>query len=372
VPAANVFWCAAAVAAYVYAGYPLVLVAMRPFLGRPVRKAPFLPSVSLLITAYNEAAVIEQKVRNSLDLDYPADRLEIVVASDGSSDQTADLVRPFADGERLRLIAFPKNRGKIAAMNDAVRELKGEIVVFSDASSMLQPGSIRALAANFFDPAVGAVSGVYQLAGTGNTSIGGSEQLYWKYETFLKTQEAAMDSLLGGHGHLHAIRRPLYPFPPLDTINDDYVISVSVVASGYRAVYEPEAIGYEEAAEMAGFQRRVRIMAGNVQQLREIPRLLKPPRILPLFFFISHKVGRLAVPFCMLAMLLSNLLLLSSPLYRVTAALQGTFYLLSALGAKWRLKPKVLRVPWYFSMINAATFFGIYFALRGRRRLVWK
>jgi len=372
VTAASAFWIAAAFAFYVYAGYPLILIALRAFLDRPVRKAPHLPSVSLLITAYNEESVIVRKIENSFELDYPDHLLEVVVASDGSTDRTADLVRPFEQTGRVRLLAYPRNRGKITAMNDAVRNLKGEIVVFSDASSMLLPGSVRALTANFSDPEVGAVSGVYRLAGAAGTAIGGSEQLYWKYETFLKTQEAAMDSLLGGHGHLHAIRRQLYPFPPSDTINDDYVISVSVIAAGYRAVYEPGAVGFEEASEMEGFQRRVRIMTGNVQQLRELPRLLSPPRLLPLFFFLSHKAGRLAVPFCMVVMAIANLLLLSRSFYGFTAAAQAGFYVLSILGAKYRLQPKILRVPYYFTMINAAAFAGMYFALRGRSRLAWK
>jgi len=202
--------------------------------------------------------------------------------------------------------------------------------------------------------------------------MGGSEALYWKYETFLKMQEAALDSILGGHGHLHAIRKELYPFPPAGTINDDYVISVRIVGRGYRAAYEPKAIGYEEAAEMAGFGRRVRIMTGNVQQLREIPRLLWPPRVLPLFFFLSHKAGRLIVPLAMIAMLAANTFLLEAPFYRVLFALQLGFYVLAILGARYALKPKILRLPYYFGMINAATFLGIYHVLSGRRRIAWK
>jgi len=365
-----VFWCATALVAYVYLGYPLVLLLLRLLIHRPVDKQFHEPFVSLLVPAYNECRVIREKIRNSLQLEYPPDRLEVVVVSDGSSDGTAEAAQELADGQRVRVLAFPKNRGKILAMNDAVPQLKGEIVVFSDASAMLMPDSLRELVANFHDARVGAVSGVYQLKKTEHSSTGGSEQLYWKYETFLKKQEAALDSTLGGHGHLHAIRKALYPFPPPGTINDDYVISVRILSQGYRSVYEPNAIGWEEAVEMAGFGRRVRIMAGNVQQLREIPSLIRRP--LPLFFFLSHKLGRLLVPFAMITALAASAFLLNDPVYRWLFALQAAFYVLAIAGSLMALKPKILRLPYYFSMINLATFLGVYHALRGGRRMAWK
>ncbi len=241
----------------------------------------------------------------------------------------------------------------MATLNASVPELRGEIVVFSDAAAMLDPSSVRRLVENFADPAVGAVSGLYKVVKTGQVNIGTSEDFYWKYETFLKVQESQLGSTLGGHGHLHAIRKALYPYPPPGTINDDYVIPVSVLAKGYRAVYEPSAIVYEEAHEMAGFGRRVRIMAGNIQQLREIKGLLNPLLPLTLFFFLSHKAGRLVVPFAMLAALAANLLLLSSPIYLAIFCAQLVFYLLAALGGVWRLRPKTLMLPFYFCMINA-------------------
>jgi poly-beta-1,6-N-acetyl-D-glucosamine synthase len=365
-----IFWCATSLVAYVYLGYPIVLLLLRPLFHRPVKKQFCEPFVSLLIPAYNEIRVIREKIRNSLQLDYPADRLEVVVVSDGSTDGTAEAAQTLADGTRVRVLAFPKNRGKILAMNDAVPQLKGEIILFSDASAMLMPDSVRELVANFHDACVGAVSGIYQVKKTDDTPIGNSEQLYWKYETFLKTQEAALDSILGGHGHLHAIRKDLYSYPPPGTINDDYVISVRVLSQGYRAVYEPKAVGWEEASEMAGFGRRVRIMAGNVQQLREIPRLFRRP--LPLFFFLSHKLGRLLVPFAMIAGLAATAFLLDEPFYRWLFVLQVSFYALAVAGALFPLKPKILRISHYFCMINLAALVGVYHALRGGRGMAWK
>jgi cellulose synthase/poly-beta-1,6-N-acetylglucosamine synthase-like glycosyltransferase len=367
-----VFWAGAAVPVYAYFGYPLLLAALRLVMRRGVRKAPHEPSVSLLIPAYNEAAVIARKIRNSLALDYPEDRIEIVVASDGSRDDTAGIAAQLADGSRVRVLAYPVNRGKMATLNESVRQLHGEIVVFSDASAVLLPDAVRKLLMNFADPKVGAVSGRFTVAKADEADIGHSEDAYWKYETWLKVQESQLSSTLGGHGHLHAIRRELYPYPPPGTINDDYVIPLSVLTRGYRSVYEPAAIIREEAHEMTGFGRRVRIMAGNLQQLRYIGGLLRPLRPLPLFFFLSHKVMRLLVPFAMLAALVANLFLLRQPVYLALFVAQAAFYALAILGGAWQLRPRTLLLPFYFCMISVATFFGLYHALTGRRRMAWK
>jgi poly-beta-1,6-N-acetyl-D-glucosamine synthase len=361
-----IYWIAVAMPLYAYIGYPLVLLGLGLILGRPVRKAPIQPYISLLIPAHNEARVIERKIRNSLALHYPADRLEIVIVSDGSTDETEAIARRFENG-CLRVFAFAKNRGKMAVLNATIPELRGEIVVFSDASALLAPDSVRRLVENFADPSIGAVSGLYQVLRPAEVNIGASESFYWKYETFLKTRESQLASTLGGHGQLHAIRKELYPFPPSETINDDYVIPLSVVSRGFRAVYEPTAQVYEEAREMTGFARRIRIMTGNLQQLRNIP--LQP---MPLFFFLSHKVLRLLAPFAMLAALTANLLLLASPVYRALLYAQLAFYTLAACGLSGRLRPRALSLPFYFCMVNFAAFFGVYHALTRRKGMAWK
>jgi cellulose synthase/poly-beta-1,6-N-acetylglucosamine synthase-like glycosyltransferase len=376
VPSEYVFWLAAAVPVYAYVGYPLVLAMLSAVIRRPVRRAsvpdPDAPMVSLLIPAYREAAVIEEKIRNSLALDYPADRIEIVVACDGSPDETPALARRMADGDRVRVLDYPINRGKIDVLNASVPELRGEIVVFSDAAALLFPDAVSRLVSNFADPSVGAASGKYTVVKADDVSIGRSEDFYWRYETFLKVLESRISSTLGAHGHLHAIRKALYPFPPPGTINDDYIIPASVIARGYRAVYDPTAIVYEAAQEMTGFGRRVRIMAGNVQQLREIKPLLWPPRILPLYFFLSHKAVRLAVPFAMAAALVANFMLARTAPYNALVLLQVAFYLLAIMGAVWKLRPRLLALPYYFTMINVAVFFGLYHAVTSRRRMSWE
>jgi cellulose synthase/poly-beta-1,6-N-acetylglucosamine synthase-like glycosyltransferase len=367
-----IFWIAVLVPFYAYIGYPLVLLLLRLVIRREVNKGPIQPFISLLIPAYNEDDVIARKIENSLALNYPADRLEIVVASDGSKDRTAETAQKLADGNRVRVLAFTQNRGKIATLNASIPELRGEIIVFSDASAMLPADSVRRLIENFADPAVGAVSGLYKIVKADEVDVGKSEDLYWRYETFLKIQESRLASILGGHGQMHAIRKELYPYPPPGTINDDYIIPVSVLAKGYRAVYEPAAVVYEEAHEMTGFGRRIRIMAGNIQQLREIKGLLSPIRPMPLFFFLSHKVIRLLVPFAMLVAIIANVFLLASRLYFGIFCAQVVFYLLAALGTVLPLRPKILMLPFYFTMINAAAFLGFYHALTHRRSMAWK
>jgi cellulose synthase/poly-beta-1,6-N-acetylglucosamine synthase-like glycosyltransferase len=368
-PAEVIFWMAVAIPVYAFAGYPLVLMALGLAIRREVKKAPIRPLVSLLIPAYNEARVMARKIENSLALDYAADCIEIVVVSDGSSDETVTIARSTGG---VRVIALPKNRGKVAALNAAVPQLRGEIIVFSDASAMLAADAVRRLVENFADPAVGAACGRYRVVKSNEVNIGASEDVYWRYEAFLKIHESRLASTLGAHGHLHAIRKELYPFPPAETINDDYVIPLAALARGFRAVHEPTAVVFEEAREMTGFQRRIRIVAGNLQQLRHLGQFLKPFQPLPLLFFLSHKVVRLVVPFAMLAALTANLFLLGLPAYRVLLCVQVLFYGLAVVGLTGRLRPRALRLPFYFCMVNSAAFFGLYHAITRRRGMAWK
>ena len=366
--AAWIFWASCLYTVYLYAGFPLLLAIGSRFFARPIRKDPIEPFVSLLIPAYNEEAVILDKLEACRRLDYPADRLEIVVASDGSTDRTVELTRPYADGERVKLLAFERNRGKLAVLNEVVPQLKGEIVVFSDAASMPSPNAVRELASCFADPEVGAVSGLYRLEEADSHALGRQAGFYWRYETWIKTQEARIGSILGAHGALYAIRRDLYPQLEPTIINDDFVIPMRIVRAGYRAAYEPAAEAVERARDMGGFGRRVRIHTGNVEQLGEVPGFLWPPRRwLTLFFLLSHKAGRPLGPVAMIAALAANLLLLDQPLYQLLFAGQLGFYGLAALGALGWLPLKALRLPYYFTMINIAALVGLARFLTGRR-----
>ena len=365
------FWISVAFPLYVYLGFPLLLWLLAALVRRAPRKQPIEPSVSLLIAAYNEAAVIADKIRNSLALDYPAEKLEVVVASDGSEDATAEIVRSFeaGSGGRVRLLNYPQNRGKMAVLNDAIRELRGNIVAFSDATSMLAADSLRTLVQSFSDPSVGAASGVYRLLKKDQAQLGAQEDVYWKYETFLKVQEARLGAFTGAHGSLFAIRRALYPFPSANTINDDFTIPMRILERGHRVAYEPAAVAFEEAHEMEGFSRRVRITAGNIEQLREIKSLLWPPRPFVLFCLLSHKTGRLLVPVFMLIALATNFALRGQFPYDGLLIAQALFYSLAVLGGTVDLKPKILRLPYYFCVVNAPLFGWIYQALRHGRAI---
>lgn len=364
------FWISAAFVVYVYFGYPALLWLLRSFVPAPPPKQPIEPTVTLLVAAHNESDVIAAKLRNALALDYPAAKLTIVVASDGSRDNTAEIVRSIAATEgagRVRLAEFNENRGKVATLNDVLSKLTTDIVVFSDASSLLSRDSLLRLAQHFTDPKVGAVSGVYRVLKKDQAKLGAQEDFYWKYETFLKVQEAQLGAFTGAHGSLYAIRRELYPFPAADTINDDFIIPMRIRQRGYRVDYEPAAVAYEEAQEMEGFSRRVRITAGNIDQLREIKAMLWPPQLMSLFCLLSHKAARLLVPIAMLLVLVLNFALWKDSPYRWLLAGQVAFYGLAGLGAFVALWPKFLRLPYYFCMINFAFFAWIYFALRMRR-----
>lgn len=366
------FWICAVGVFYAYVGYPLVLFIFSLFIKKPVRKSPIEPFVSLIIPAYNEGRVIEAKLRNIAALDYPRGKLEVIVASDGSRDDTAELARAFSSEVPVRVLAFSQNRGKMSVLNDAVRESTGEILVFSDAAAMLQPDSVRHLVANFADSNVGAAGGTYQVRRASEAQLGTQEGLYWKYETSLKVWESNLSSTIGGHGQILAVRKQLYPFPPPETINDDYVIPVRVLAGGHRVVYDTRAAAFEEASEMIGLQRRVRIMAGNIQQVKEIKSLLWPLQSLPVFFFFSHKVLRLLVPPLLIFLAISNSFLLRNEFYRVTEYCQAVFYALAVVGWRWNLRPAVLRLPYYFCFVNAAYLWSAIQFPGGIKKVKWE
>jgi len=367
-----VFWLSVFVVIYTYAGYPIVLLCLRLFIHRPVHKNSIEPYVSLVVPVYNESGVIEAKIRNVTSLEYPINKLELLIASDGSSDETVEIAQSLADGNRIRVMAFSQNRGKISVLNDAVREAKGEIIVFSDAPALLRSDALRQLVPNFGDPEVGAVSGIYWVQEPSAARLGRQEDIYWKYEAFLKTQESNLASIVGGHGQILAIRKQLYPYPGPETINDDYVIPMRVLASGHRVVYEPSAVAFERAQEMVGFWRRVRVMAGNMQQIGEIKRLFWPLQMLPLFFFLCHKVLRVFVPFFLVFLAVSNLLLLRGRFFQLTGYFQLIFYGIALLGSGWRWRPKALKMPYYFCFVNFAYLWGACRWLTGKRRVRWK
>lgn len=385
----RVFWLSIASVFYTYAGYPALLALLARLRGRRPIHEPITPSVTLLITAYNEEEVITQKIENSLALDYPRDRLQLLVAADGSDDRTPDIVRAYAVNG-VELSYSPPRRGKMAAINRAMAQARGEIVVFSDANNLYGAHVLRDLVGHFADPTVGAVSGAKVIL-QGDGALGDSEGLYGRYEAFIKRQETRLGSCTGAIGECMALRRELFEAPPDQIINDDFYMAMRIVQRGYRVVFEPRARSYERISmsERDEVARRARIIAGRYQAIALAPRLLPLRRPLVVWQVVSHKFLRPLVPFAMLLALLANLgaiarpghanrgalLRLAPPFGWLMLALQalfyGTAYVGGRVGRGTRLG-KLLYLPTFLVNSNAAAVIGLYRFLTRRQTTNWQ
>jgi cellulose synthase/poly-beta-1,6-N-acetylglucosamine synthase-like glycosyltransferase len=367
------------VVGFVYVGYPVVIWAASRVFGREPRRPDVddrdLPTVSLLVAAYNEEAEIARRIDNALEMDYPADKLEIVVASDGSTDRTNEIVRRY---ERfgVRLLAFPARRGKATVLNDAIPAVHGEIVMLSDANTFTHADAAHRLAPWFADKNVGVVCGRLVLVdpATGRNV----DSVYWKYETFLKKCEGRLGALLGSNGGIYAIRKPLFEGIPGNTIVDDFVIPLLArQRSGCRIVYDAEAIAIEEtpARLTSEFHRRARIGAGGFQSIGLLAGLLNPAHGWVSFTFACHKILRWLCPFAMITALVANMFLVGDLFYRYLLVAQIGFYLASLGAGRLPTRPRVLRYPrlaTMFTMMNAALLVGFFRWLRGDQSAAWK
>jgi cellulose synthase/poly-beta-1,6-N-acetylglucosamine synthase-like glycosyltransferase len=371
-----IFWLCAGLVAYVYVGYPLLLKLVHLLAGRtPVHEPTLEPPLTLVISAFNEEASIREKLDNTLQLDYPAQRLQVLVVSDASDDRTDDIVREYAD-RGVTLLRMPERGGKTVGLNAALREASGEVVVFSDANAMYRRDALRRLAAPFADPAVGAVVGESTYHDS-ETASEASESLYWKYETAIKRLESETGSVVGGDGAIYAIRRSLYVPMRADALSD-FVNPLQIVKSGHRCLYEPAAQSVEKAAEGFDreFRRKVRIVNRAWRAMLSMPELLNPFRY---GFFavklISHKLLRWLAPLFLLLLLVSSLALAGrAPLYAWALAAQLAFYGLALAGHTLRQRermPRLLSVPYYFSMVNIASARGILEAFKGETYTTW-
>jgi cellulose synthase/poly-beta-1,6-N-acetylglucosamine synthase-like glycosyltransferase len=371
---AVVFWLAATLLAYVYIGYPVVLMAVAQLFPRRITAVPIEPTVCLFITANDEEAVIEAKLRNALELDYPRDRLDIVVASDGSVDRTNAIVERFA-GEGVRLIALSPRRGKIAAINSGMSAVTTEIVVFSDANTFLEPGALRALVRNFADPRVGGVSGDVRLEGE-RAAFGRSEDLYYRYERALQHAESLVGSMVGADGALYAIRRRLLVPAAEDTILDDMAIPMAVVRAGQRVVFEPSALAHERGSDSAReeFARKSRVIAGAVQFLARHDSAVPVRNPQVVLTLLSHKILRWLTPlFAMCAFLSSILLADAARGYAVAALAQSVLLTVGLAGCVPALRrTAVVSVAHYFCLVQAAAAVGFVRGVTGTQSVRWR
>ncbi len=359
---------------YVFAGYPLVVFLLAAARRKGVRQGDFLPFVSVVIAAYNEEKCLEETIKNKLSLDYPKEKLEIVLVSDGSTDQTDSIMRRYA-GERLSWLRQEERCGKTAAINRAVAHAKGDIIVFSDANSLYSPDAIRKLARNFHDEAVGYVTGRMVYANADGHVIGKGCSTYMRYESFLWGNETKIGSIVGADGGMDAVRKSLFrPMEP-DQL-PDFVLPLLVVEQGSRVVYEPEALLYEPTLESGGdeYRMRVRVCLRALWALLDMRRLLTF-RMHRLFAWQlwSHKVLRYLCPLFLLGAYLGNLLLLRQGfMYRILFSLQNAAYLAVVLSVlSHRKLPGLLYVVNYFVLINAAAFHAFVQFLGGQKKVLW-
>ncbi len=368
-----VFWLAILLIFYAYFGYPMLLAALGRIVYRPVAMTgtSYEPEVTLIIPVHNEERVIDAKLNNLDSLDYPRDRLTILIVSDGSTDQTRQRVLDYRGGLQIRFLELPQRQGKAAALNLGLQNTISEIVVFTDASIMLEPDALRRIAQPFQDATIGCVSGEDHIPG------GGGEGLYGRYELFLRNLESRVSSIAGASGSFYAMRTRLcQPFLP--GMAPDFLSVLVAVGSGARAVTEQRAFGTMASTKSTRgeFTRKVRTLIRGMTALWHARGLLNPFRS-GLFALVlwSHKLARWFVPFCLLAVLSANLWLLAEPFYLITAAAQAAFYALALLAlADLRIARDSLfgKVPMYFTVVNGAILVAWIRFVAGTRLEIWE
>lgn len=383
-----VFWLCVAVVVYVYAGYP-ILITLMARLRKPLSfSSNYYPTVTLIFAANNEQKVIAKKLENTLALDYPREKLQILVADDASIDQTAEIIKSFQDQE-IDLVSFQQRRGKLAALNDAIGSARGDIILFSDADNFFPPDALKEAVKYFQDPSVGAVSGGRNVIG--ESSLGNAEGLYWQYEEFIKRQESRLGSCVGVAGDLLAIRRSLFVPPPLGIINDDFYMALGVLKMGYRVVYAPEARSYHPVAgtEQDEIERRSRMVAGRYQVIFSAWHMLPWKNPVAVWQIVSHKYLRPLIPFAMIAAFLSNLfslfgisaldglswVVLAPPFGRIFLMLQVLFYGVALVGIRVKsrgLLGKLIYLPTFLVNSNLAALGGLYRYMSSKQTVVWK
>ncbi len=379
------FWIFLIILIYTYAGYPLLLFAITRIrkIFRPATKnhTPFYePNVCLFVTAYNERDFIRQKVGNSLQLDYPREKVQYLWITDGSNDGTPDLLKEYPHNE---VYHQPERRGKMHAMNRGMTFVNAPVVIFSDTNTILNKDAIRQIIACFSDPKTGCVAGEKRIVEhSADVAAAAGEGLYWRFESWIKQMDAEINSAVGAVGELFAIRRELFEEVEPDTILDDFIISLRIAQKGYKIAYTPNAYAEESASLNVEeeLKRKIRIAAGGIQSLSRLKHLLNPFRygILSWQFF-SHKVLRWTLaPVSLFLLLPVNLFIVlkgGEAFFSFFLYLQLFSYLLAFIG--WKLENRMLRmkllfIPFYFVFIHYASILGIFRYIRGKQSVKWE
>ena len=374
------FWVCLGLVAYIYVGYFAGVRLLASILNRSVNKADIEPSITVVISAFNEEREIESTVVNKLSQDYPSDRLEVIVVSDGSTDRTDEIVRSLVDRSEGRLKFFRQEprQGKTQALNMAVGHTSAEIVVFADANSIYAPGAIRSLARNFADSSVGYVTGQMAYANSGESSVGAGSGSYMSYENELRKWETRLGSIVGVDGGIDAIRRTLYVPMRTDQL-PDFVLPLSVIEQGSRVVYESNAVVYESSLSdaVSEFRMRVRVSLRAMWALYDKRVLLNPFRY-PLFAWqlMSHKILRYGAFLPLTGLLLFNILAVGQDaFYTWFLIVQVVAYAAAMVGHFLRRSSGIaakLLAPYYFVILNAACVLAFWKFLTGQKIVLWK
>ena len=371
------FWICVAAILYTYLGYPVAVWLLGRVRNTKIQKANISPRVSVVIACHNEQANIAARIKNLNECDYPRDLVEIIIVSDGSSDQTADVAQSLSS-DRIHVIAYTEQKGKASALNIGVGVATGEVIVFADARQSFETAAIKELVANFADQSVGAVSGELLLDG-GAGSVGEGVGLYWKYEKWIRKCESRAGSMIGATGAIYAIRRELWCPLPESTILDDVYTPMRIALGGRRVIFEEKARARDKSVESPGreFARKVRTLTGNYQLCQLMPRLLIPGSVLLLQFY-SHKLMRLVAPILFLVLLAANVFLVTNHprgpglIYETALATQSLFYvgvLAGALLLRRNHKVRLLNFAYVFSLMNAAALVGLVYFVVGKRNI---
>lgn len=369
----KLFWFVLIIVMYIYAGYPSLLKVLSYRKKQCKETREYMPTVTIIIAAHNEEQVIEKKIENILSQDYPKDKLQIIIASDASSDRTNKIVKNYFKND-IELYEQKVHRGKSAALNYVVKNMaKGEIIAFNDATTFLEKDSIRKIISYFFDNSIGAVAGKLIFRSLDNSTITGNHGLYWRYEEFLRKSESKIGYLPFVSGAFYAIRKKLYTPVPED-LPDDSVSPLGVYKQGYLVVYGENALAYETGAKDAGSEFRTKVR-GVVRELSSIFhfKVLLNPLKYPLLSWVlfSHRLLRWAASMFLIAIFFASLNLLGNMFYRTLFLIQVNFYLLAVCGFVVKRNIRVISFPFYFSLVNTAALWGIIKYLSGNRHSTW-
>ncbi len=373
-----IFWLSLCLILYTSVGYYFLLWLLFKLRARvQTNNSASLPTVSLLISAFNEENVIAEKIANCGKLDYPTDKIEILIGLDGSTDATESVLRENSTGT-IKIHIFKDRRGKAAVLNDLVKSAKGDILVFSDANTIYDASAIKNLVRHFAEARIGGVCGRLVLEESRVRDIGSrGERYYWSYESKLKYLEGKVKTVLGANGAIYAIRKALYTYLPENKIIvDDFLIPLKVVEKGYDIVYDAEAIGkeYTSVSIWQEFKRKVRIGAANFNSLSEISTLLSPSKGFVAFGLWSHKVIRWLIPFLGIGLFASNLFLLAEPVYFILFGLQIIVLCGVVIGGilnRLGIYHNLFGYIFYLFMINLAMLIGFFRFITGTQRPAW-